>query len=497
LRRFRRKGARAGAETSLLHNFLVTALGSAGSQLLTFAALPLLSRIYAPAEFGIWALFMSAAFAVPVLAGLRYEIAIVIARTDATAILLQHAIFLISLGTALLWCAGLYLVSVIAHQTGLFEVQPIYYLIAVMIVANAVFQPAQLWWTRKHQFNRLAVARILLSTVTVGLQLLLGLFHNLGGQGLIWGTIAGQTVLSGYALILMVCEDNIFSRGSWDIRHFRATLWRYRRMPLYAAPYTLQGQAFMQSIVAVLGYMGSPALAGRYAVSQRTVYYPMTIISQSLSQAVLPRMSNARARLKEAEPFFSEIIGLFLLLLTPLYALLLVYSEPLAAFVLGEAWRPAGPMMAWLFLPSMLLVSGSWFERIFDVLDRQRVQLVLELSFNAATLIALVTAMRLLPHPETSVLVLSIGLAAYYIAWLVTAFHIASLSMAALARAFAKGLIAFGAWLGALIGSARLGTPLWAIAILLAVAGIYYAVLVRRSITALKGGLSPVAASEG
>ena len=54
-----------------------------------------------------------------------------------------------------------------------------------------------------------------------------------------------------------------------------------------------------------------------------------------------------------------------------------------------------------------------------------------------------------------------------------------------------------GAWLGALIGSARLGTPLWAIAILLAVAGIYYAVLVRRSITALKGGLSPVAASEG
>ena len=439
----------------------MTAAGTVGAQLTAFLALPVLSRMYSPAEFGVWALFMSAAFAVPVLAGLRYEIAIVLARTDQGAARLLQSVFIIGLVFSVLWIFLIFALTALGQRSGAFQVSPAYYLIAPMILANAVFQSSLMWWTRGQLFGRIALMRTLLSAGVVFTQLVLGLTTNLGGLSLIFGTVLGQLFAAVVVYGVIEKEDRLFRSAHWRALHFRAVLCRYRRMPLYAAPYSLQGQGFTQAVVAVLGNFGSASLAGQYALGQRIVYYPMTVISSSLGQAILPRLVSARANLPQFLPFFHGMIRVFLLLLIPIYALLLSYGGIIAQFVLGPKWAPAGEVMAWLFLPSMLLVTGSWFERIFDVLDRQHIQLALELTSNILIMIALLSAVYFLPAIY-GVLITSLGLALYYVVWLFVAFHTAGFPLFGLIRSLLLGLLLFAASIIILNAARYFNAPQWA-----------------------------------
>src|SRR5690606_29477155 len=60
--------------------------GTAGAQLITIAATPLLTRLYTPNDFGVLAVYMSVLALFTVVASLRYELAIPLPESDDDAI---------------------------------------------------------------------------------------------------------------------------------------------------------------------------------------------------------------------------------------------------------------------------------------------------------------------------------------------------------------------------------------------------------------------------
>ena len=67
-------------------NVLTLASGTAVSQLITIVAIPLISRLFDPDEFGVAALFLSIVTLLSVVATLRFEKAIVLPKSDDTAV---------------------------------------------------------------------------------------------------------------------------------------------------------------------------------------------------------------------------------------------------------------------------------------------------------------------------------------------------------------------------------------------------------------------------
>src|SRR3954471_16287753 len=104
---------------------MVIMAGTAFGQLLAIAVSPLLSRLYTPADFGLFSLVNAFAMVLGTVAALRYEMAIPLPRADdeARAVLVVAAC--VTLGTTvattvLFWLLG----PVVADLVGTPRVEP-------------------------------------------------------------------------------------------------------------------------------------------------------------------------------------------------------------------------------------------------------------------------------------------------------------------------------------------------------------------------------------
>ena len=140
--------------------------------------MPFVTRIYTPADVGVWAIVLTlAGFLLP-LATLRYDVAIVIALTQRTAAAIALAIGVCMLAVAVALAAAL---SVVPKQLleaisglgpdkqGLLAVVP---LLLVLLAAQATLQA---WLTRGRQFGALSLAQLIQAIVTAAAMLLLPL----------------------------------------------------------------------------------------------------------------------------------------------------------------------------------------------------------------------------------------------------------------------------------------------------------------------------------
>ncbi|MEO1020499.1 MAG: lipopolysaccharide biosynthesis protein, partial [Pseudomonadota bacterium] len=72
-------------ETPFLRKLSILASGTVLGQALVILSSPLLTRLFTPAEFGVFAVFAGLAGIAGGLAGLRYEFAIPVMEADADA----------------------------------------------------------------------------------------------------------------------------------------------------------------------------------------------------------------------------------------------------------------------------------------------------------------------------------------------------------------------------------------------------------------------------
>ena len=77
-------------------NSLTLISGTTIAQLLPIAISPILTRIYTPEDFGVLALFMSLSMIFSIVAGGRYELAIILPKKDSYAINILALVIVLS-----------------------------------------------------------------------------------------------------------------------------------------------------------------------------------------------------------------------------------------------------------------------------------------------------------------------------------------------------------------------------------------------------------------
>ncbi len=273
------------------------ASGTALAQGLLVVASPLLSRLYSPGDFGVLALYVSITSIVVVIAGLRYELAIMLPESDEEAANLLALSLGFSLVTACLTCW----VCVGWGKTGLDwlhapGLQPYLLLIPVTVLLDGAFQALTYWNSRTQQFGRLSIARVTSSAAAVAAQLGAGYAGHATGGSLIGASVAGKT-LSTAALGGQIWRD--------DRRIFRKSirwraLWRsgirYEKFPLINTWAGLLNVASYQSPILLFTYFFSPAIVGNYAFGFRVLFMPLGLISGSISQVFYQRAAAAYAQ---------------------------------------------------------------------------------------------------------------------------------------------------------------------------------------------------------
>ena len=397
------------AKGTFLRSVATLATGAVIAQALNLAITPVLSRLYTPEDFGVLGLLGSFVTLFVGISSYRYDMAVVLPedRADASS-LLQLSLGLAALTSLLVLAAVSVAADPVAMLFGAPGLGSWLWLAPILIFAAGSFNVLNYWCTRNKAFGRQSVASVVATSSSAAAKLSAG-WAQLGAIGLVGGQILGQSVAT-LALYVQVRRDPALDRDPVDWDRIRAMAKKYREFPIFHAPMTLVNSLTQNLPVYALGAYFDTGVVGQWSLTLVLLGAPVRIVSNSVRQVLLQRLSEERNRSGDvAGLFWKATFGLFAVGALP--AALGAWLSPWAfQVVLGDEWAMAGNFARYAMLWQLTVLAASPAVALFPVLRMQRYVLGSQILTTGVTLGVLWWGGRT-RDPELMVLLYSMGMA--------------------------------------------------------------------------------------
>lgn len=327
---------------SFAANTLTLMVGTSIAQAIPMLVSPIITRLYSPKEYGLFALFASVGSILAVVATARYETTVMLPAEDNDAIHILVLTLIIASATSFL-----FLLLIIVFEGSLValindpEFSAWIYFIPLFVILTAGYQPMNYWLNRKKRY-RLMSSRTIIQTITASLiQLCLGII-GLTRIGLFVGAFTGH----GVALSLVgwqIWRNEKKTIMEVELQKMKAKAKEYKDFPLYAAPTSLLGTILLQAPILFLTYAFGSFQVGLFSLTLRVLALPASLIGTAVGQVYHQRIAEMRHdRPEELTPFILRSAK-YLALIVALPVLIIGFLGPLLfSFVFGEQWRNAG-----------------------------------------------------------------------------------------------------------------------------------------------------------
>ena len=352
--------------------------GTAVAQLLTVLVLPVITRLYTPADFSVLAVYASVLAIISVVACLRLEIAIPMPESDEDAAnLLALALFSCTAVAVLSALAVLCFPDQIVSLLGQSGLRPYLWLLPLGIWLASAYAAVQFWATRKKRFSTIAKTRMTQAVGGAGVQLGFGWFAALGPFGL----LLGQAVSSGAGFFGLgraaLSVDNAALRKVNRLS-MRRVFREYDRFPKYSTFEALANNAAIQLPVIIIAAMTAGPEAGYLLLAMRAMAFPMALVGGAIAQVYLSRAPDEMRAGRLAAFTAQTIGGLAKSGVGPLIFIGIV-SPVMFPLVFGAGWQRAGELVAWMTPWFILQFLSSPVSMTLHVTGRQRTSLNLQI----------------------------------------------------------------------------------------------------------------------
>jgi O-antigen/teichoic acid export membrane protein len=377
----------------LLSDVLLIARGTVLGQAPFVLVMPLITRLYAPDELGVYGLALAFVGLTAPVAGLRFELAAITARDpgDSRALLLLSAIAILPvacLSTALL--CGLKILGL-----GAYNALPWWMVGATgaTIAAAGAYSTLRCWLVRRHRFRLVAASLTVQGAVRAAVPVLLA---PLGASAAL--LIAGELLSRLSAVALMLRQGTARGRLSgWRVPlqalgNRAVRFWKY---PLLLGPSALIDAAATALPVPVLASCYGLPAAGKFALVQRLVMLPAAFIAGSVGDVFHAHAADIAGRDPLATAGFVTTTGARLLLFALAVYLPMALLAPFtAAWLFGAQWADAGLMIAVLAPMCIAQTVVSPISRGLLLSGREERKLLADLTCLVVPLAALYLASR-------------------------------------------------------------------------------------------------------
>jgi len=344
--------------------------GTTFAQILTILSVPVLTHLYQPENFGLWALYSSITSIISVIICMRYEHSIMLPESDEDAVNLLGVSFLaIGIVTILTLSIIWFLKDLIIDFLNSPQIGDYLWLVPPFVLVNGIFLALNGWNSRTKLFKRLSISRISSSFSTIATQIIIGIIDKKSSSGLITGSLTGQSVATFILAGQIWRDDRNLIRKSLDWKKMYEILKRYSKFPLVDSFSALMNSISWQLPAFLLAAFFSPAIVGFYSLGFRLLQIPMSLIGSSISQVFFQRASRASSSgtlssLVENIFKFLVIIGMF-----PILVLTIVGSDVFTV-IFGEAWAEAGVYTQILGFWAFVWFISSPLDGIYLVVEK-------------------------------------------------------------------------------------------------------------------------------
>ena len=404
-------------KNSFMRGVSVLVGGTTGEQILLVIAAPILTRIYAPEDFGLLAIYVSLLALLNVISSLRYQLAIPLPKDEVEAaniaILGLLLVFLTAIITGLL---VLIFSDVIAELLGVPSLTFILWLLPISVLLSGTYTIFNYWAIRTKFFSAIASTKLV---QTIALLVTQFTTFKLGGIGLIVGQIVGHSFGTA-RLAKLSLRMSAFKHVSRD-GIFKVAK-RYKQFPLFSTWGGFIDTASLKIPTIVIFSMFGPIVAGLLSLAERVLQMPISLIGGSVGQVFLSSApeANREGKLKVfVEKISSKLIHIGL----PPALLIFLTGPELFAIIFGENWRQAGEFAKWITPWLYFQFISSPLSTIFVVTEKMGQSLTWQTILFLTNLIAVLVGISLGDATKT-IISLSVANVGCYLALLIWVAHL-------------------------------------------------------------------------
>ena len=408
-----RSGGLAGP---VFRGMATLALGSGVGRVIGIAAIPVLTRLYTPEDFGVLAVFAALVAILAPLVTLRYVLALPLPRHDGVAMNLLAVsmglmLALSALVALVLWLGGEVLLGFVSMQV----LAPWWWLIALGVLGTACYETLTLWATRRRAYKLIAQTSVTQSAAGAVVKIVLGLM-SIQPLGLMVGQVVAQAGGIGRMLRGFMTE---FRASLHHIRaaRMRKAAWRHRGFPIWRVPSQFLMVFSMQAPLLFMAALYDPQTTGQFSLAMMALSVPINLIGQSAGKALYGEAASIfHTKPRQVAKMAREVqLRLLLIGIIPA-ALLFLFGESLFSFVFGSEWATAGQFAAILALALLFQFTSAPLVQLMNLFSNQSVFLLINFFRSLGLVIIFALASTVNMEAITFVMIYTGFILAFYLA---------------------------------------------------------------------------------
>lgn len=359
-----------------IKNIFIVMTGTALAQAIGFALTPVISRLFTPADFGVFGSFSAVVGVVTAGITLDYSQAIMLPKEKNDAL----DLFYISCFSTVLITLLCLLICIIApaYLISLMKA-PNAWILALLLLTLLIMGfnvTIQSWSVRLKAFKQTSSSQVIRSLSSNGMQIGFG-FLSTGSLGLIISSIIAD-LLASVNLLRVFFSDYKTTTHKFSWSRTKQLAYEYRDFPIYSASRNIINALSMGLPVLLLTNYFGIAVAGAYAFAERILSAPMGLILRALRQVLFQKAAETDHQGKSLLAIYVKVtVGLFLLAIIPALTII-IWAPPIFSFAFGTKWTVAGEFasslviwLAFLFcnLPSVIFARILRLQRRLFIYD--------------------------------------------------------------------------------------------------------------------------------
>jgi O-antigen/teichoic acid export membrane protein len=412
-----------GSASNVFKGMKTLALGSGIAKVIGIAAIPILTRLYSPEDFGVLAIFTAIITMLSPVITLRYVLALPLPRHDGMAfnlLILSTGLMLITclIVNMLLWKFGEIILPVLSMEVLI----PWWWLISLGLLTAVIYEMLTLWATRKRDYRSIAKTNVWQSLLGSFTKIILGVI-GLNPFGLLIGQVMTQGGGSG-SLLKIYSKD--FKKNWRYLRwsRMRKIAWVHRGFPIYRVPSQFLMLLAVQAPLLFMAAMYDANTTGQLGLALMALGLPLKLFGNTLAKAFYAEAANLGS--KEANKIRIMLIAIvkrLAIFAIPPTLILLFFGTEIFMLSFGEEWRLAGTFSTILAIYLFFQFIQTPVAHVFYIFEGQKQLLLINLQRMGLVFVCFGISYKLDLGSESAILIYAFTLSVHYILSSVYAFR--------------------------------------------------------------------------
>lgn len=360
-------------------NIAIVAGGNVLAKLIGIMAMPIITRLYSPEDFGVFSVFLSVSGVAGSLATMRYAVTIPIAKEEKLADNLLKLCLLITVSLSLLLLACIVLFGdLFTEKFSVEQIKPYLWFLPIVFFAQGIYEALNNWAVRYRDFRLITRTKISQSISSSVVKIGLGAFQFLP-LGLFIGHISQIAAgIGSLTLKLKKVRPSLFDKFSWS--EIKLAAIRYKKFPLIQSWSQLFLSLGAQLPVLLIGSFYGVKVVGVFALAMGMINIPMDLLGQAVAQVYYAEISKYGKNNPQKIYNLSVSItkNLFWVSLIPV-TILIVFGPWLFSTIFGQEWHDSGLYARYFSIVVLTRFISSPIANIFNVFEKQGLQLFLNI----------------------------------------------------------------------------------------------------------------------